>query len=138
MNSELQHSLYGGEISDYLTPQLPAQNHKQQHNNLGPDLESIYNQHVANKGSIDTTGLVSANINLNGLIERQEADPLMDMFRQTLSKVAQEINIEGEPVLTTNNVSTLLQPKNQSQDDIHQAQDAVQAALAELKELGAL
>lgn len=138
MNSELQHSLYGGEISDYLTPRLPAQNHTQQHNNLGPDLESIYNQHVANKGSIDTTGLISANINLNGLIERQEADPLMDMFKQTLNKVAQEINIEGEPALTTNNVSTLLQPKSQSQDDIHQAQDAVQAALAELKELGAL
>ena len=71
------------------------------------------------------------------MIERQP-DPFQSMLNNTLTKIAKEIGLEGDPGINQSSIPEIITPKNQTQGDIHHAQDAVAAALAELKNLGAL
>jgi hypothetical protein len=139
MNADHMHQLYGGDLSDHYIQSKPINYSKV---SLGHDdpgaLESIYNNSVRSKGAIDTTGLASPNLNLNGLIEQRPPDPMQTMLNNTLTKIAQDLGLEGDPAVNPVNIQSILTPKNPTQDDIHQAQDSVAAALEELKRLGAL
>ena len=138
MNAEHLQQLYGGEISDHFLRTNNIDLSKVSHgHDCGKDLSQIYNAEVKSKGSINTNGLVDPNVSLNGMIERTP-DPFQSMLNSTLTKIAKEIGLEGEPGMSQALIPDLLKPKNQTQDDIHRAQDAVATALAELKNLGAL
>jgi len=137
MNAEHMHQLYGGDIGDYLnTPKqgIKAIHSADQFSANDNALESIYNSQVKQKGAIDTTNIYVNRPNVQSLIERQP-DKFERMLADTLNRVAREIGaVDDVPVRTVPNV----QPKEQSQDDIHRAQDEVSRALEELKNLGAL
>jgi hypothetical protein len=137
MNAEHAHQLYGGDIGDYLnTPKqgLKAIHNTDQLNANDSALESIYSSQVKQKGAIDTSNIYVNRPNMQSLIERQP-DKFEQMLADTLNRVAREIGaVDETPVRDIPSV----QPKEQSQDDIHRAQDEVARALAELKDLGAL
>lgn len=139
MNADQMHQLYGGDLSDHYIQSKAIDYTKVNH---GPDdpsaLENIYNNSVRSKGAIDTTGLSSPNLNLNGLIEQRPPDPMQVMLNNTLTKIAQDLGLDGEPAINPVNIQSILTPKTPTQDDIHHAQDSVAAALEELKRLGAL
>lgn len=138
MNAEIQHQLYGGEIVDYITPNLPPKNNKTSNfvdPNSDSTLENIYTASVKNKGSIDTSGIYrSSNVPLQSLIER-EPDKFQQMLTDTLNQVAKDIGL-----IPNSSSSTLpsVTPKEQTVNDIQQAQDNIAQALQELKDLNAI
>ena len=137
MNAEHMHQHYGGDIGDYLNmPKqgLKAINNTDQFSVNDGALESIYDSQVKQKGAIDTSNIYVNRPNMQSLIERQP-DKFEQMLSDTLDRVAREIGaVDDVPVREVPSV----QPKEQSPDDIHRAQDEVARALAELKSLGAL
>jgi hypothetical protein len=138
VNAETQHQLYGGEIVDYITPNLPSKNNKTSNfvdPNSDSTLENIYNVSVKDKGSIDTSGIYrSSNVPLQSLIER-EPDKFQQMLTDTLNQVAKDIGL-----IPNSSSSTLpsVTPKEQTANDIQQAQDNIAQALQELKDLNAI
>ena len=138
MNAEIQHQLYGGEIVDYITPNLPPKNNKTSNfvdPNSDSTLENIYSTSVKDKGSIDTSGIYrSSNVPLQSLIER-EPDKFQQMLTDTLNQVAKDIGL-----IPNSSSSTLpsVTPKEQTVNDIQQAQDNIAQALQELKDLNAI
>jgi hypothetical protein len=136
MNAEQKQQLYGGEVSDYLTPVKIL--NKENVSSFDPtgDLTSIYKSQVQTKGAIDTKGLVSPNINLSSLIDQRLPDPMQNMLNQTLTRIAQEVGLEGETAVNTQTPELVL-PKEQKLSDIQQAQNNIMAAMAELKAMGA-
>ena len=69
---------------------------------------------------------------MDALIERQP-DPLVVQLQATLAQVAQEYGLTSDNQTNIDFKPTL---KDQSSDDIQQANDAVLKALEELKSLG--
>ena len=136
MNAEFQHQLYGGEIADYIAARKDA-NIINTISNTGDSksLESIYNNSIKNKGSIDTTNLLNPSFDFRSLIDHRDPDPLLQQLSDTIAKISADISLESEPLVDT---QAILAPKNQTQDDILHAQDNVARALAELKDLGAV
>jgi len=137
MNAEHLQQIYGGEISDYLKPKFVVQSENVSSFDPTGDITNIYKSQVQNKGAIDTKGLLGSNINLSALIDQRPPDPMQQMLNQTLSKIAQEHNFEGEPGVDKVKTPELVLPKDQTSNDIQQAQDNILAALAELKAMGA-
>jgi len=137
MNAEHMQQIYGGEISDYLKPKFIIQSENTSSFDPTGDITNIYTSQVQNKGSINTSNLLAPNVNLSSLIDQRPPDPMQQMLNQTLTKIAQEVGLEGEPGLDKQKMPELVLPKDQTSDDIKQAQDSVLAALAELKAMGA-
>lgn len=132
MNAEYAHQLFGGEISDHFKIQ----------GKLAPDfvnnilnndrkLEDIYNSQVKPVGNVTVTNSPT-NMSMDALIERQP-DPLVLQLQNTLSKVAQEYGLTSD---NQTNIDFKPALKDQSVDDMQQANDAVMKALEELKSLG--
>jgi len=138
MNAEYNHQIFGGDISDYFVTNNSTLPFRSNNNNNGRDLTQVYSTEVQSKGSIDTTGLVSVGVNLNNLIIDRSQDPLQAILNNTLTQIAKDVGLEVDPSISSATLPDILNPKNQTQDDIHRSQDAVAAALKELKELGAL
>lgn len=138
MNAEHLQQIYGGEISDYLKPKFVVQSENISSFDPTGDITNIYKSQVQNKGAIDTKGLLGPNINLSALIDQRPPDPMQQMLNQTLSKIAQEHNFEGEQSVDKLKTPELVLPKDQTSTDIQQAQDNILAALAELKAMGAV
>jgi hypothetical protein len=136
MNAEHMHQLYGGDMYDYLTPTKNL--NKENVSSFDPtgEITNIYTSQIQNKGAIDTKGLISSNINLTSLIDQQPPDPLQQMLNQTLSRIAQEHNLEGAPGVNKHNIPDLIVPRDQTADDINLAQNNILAALEELKSMG--
>lgn len=132
MNAEYNHQLYGGEISDHFTIQgkttpssiNPLLNNDQK-------LGDIYSAQVKPVGQVAITKSAT-NMNVNALIEHQP-DPLVQQLQDTLAKIAQDFALTPDSKVDVNFKPTL---KDQSADDINQANDAVMKALEELKALG--
>jgi len=132
VNAEYAHQLFGGEISDHFKIQ----------GKLAPDfvnnilnndrkLEDIYNSQVKPVGNVTVTNSPT-NMSMDALIERQP-DPLVLQLQNTLSKVAQEYGLTSD---NQTNIDFKPALKDQSVDDMQQANDAVMKALEELKSLG--
>ena len=139
MNAEYLQQIHGGEISDYFSLNKAIDHTKAIHGiDDGKSLSTIYNSQVKSKGSINTNGLIQPSINLNGLIDTRSSDPLASMLNDTINRISKEIGLEGDYDSLPANMNSIVNTKNQTQDDIHRSQDAVAAALKELKELGAL
>jgi len=138
MNAEHLQQIYGGEISDYLKPKFVVQSENVSSFDPTGDITNIYKSQVQNKGAIDTKGLLGPNINLSALIDQRPPDPMQQMLNQTLSKIAQKHNFEGELAVDKVKTPELVLPKDQTSNDIQQAQDSIIAALAELKAMGAV
>jgi hypothetical protein len=137
MNAEHLHQIYGGDIADYIN--LPKEGLKVvQSTDIAAAndnaLQNLYDSQVKNKGAIDTSNIYINRPNVQSLIERQP-DKCDQMLRDTLDRVAREIGITDDEVVRS---VPSVQPKEQTQDDIHRAQDEIARAMAELKELGAL
>jgi len=138
MNAEHMQQIYGGEIGDYLIPVKILNKENTSSLNPAGDITNIYTSQVQNKGSIDTSNLLVPNINLSSLIDQRPPDPMQQMLNQTLTKIAQEVGLEGELSVNFKKTPELVLPKDQTPDDIKQAQDSIAAALAELKAMGAV
>lgn len=132
MNAEYAHQLFGGEISDHFKIQ----------GKLAPDfvnnilnndqkLGDIYSAQVKPVGNVTVTNSPT-NMSMDALIERQP-DPLVLQLQNTLSKVAQEYGLTSD---NQTNIDFKPALKDQSVDDMQQANDAVMKALEELKSLG--
>ena len=134
MNPEHLHQLFGGEVSDHfkiqgrLAPEFTADllNNDQK-------LGDIYSARVKPVGKVAVTNSPT-NINMEALIEHQP-DPLVLQFQDTLSRIASEHGLTSDDFTNVNFTPSI---KDQSSDDLQRANDAVQKALAELKELGEL
>jgi len=137
MNAEHLQQIYGGEISDYLKPKFVVQSENVSSFDPTGDITNIYTAQVQNKGAIDTKGLIGPNINLSALIDQRPPDPMQQMLNQTLTQIAREHGLEGEPGVDKVKTPELVLPKDQTSNDIQQAQDNILAALAELKAMGA-
>jgi len=138
MHSEHLQQIYGGEISDYLKPKFVIQNENTSSFDPTGDITNIYTSQVQNKGAIDTRGLLGPNINLSSLIDQRPPDPMQQMLNNTLSQIARDHGLEGEPSIDKIKIPELVLPKDQTSDDIKQAQDSVMAALEELRAMGAV
>ena len=139
MNAEYTQQIYGGEIGDYLTKTNAIDFSKVSHGpDIGTDIANIYNNQVASKGRIETTNLLASNINLTSLIDQRPPDPMQQMLNNTITKIAKEVGLEGDPSPIQSDINVLLKPRDQSSSDIQQAQNNIAAALAELKSLGAI
>ncbi|CAB5226423.1 hypothetical protein UFOVP760_199 [uncultured Caudovirales phage] len=136
MNAEYLHQQYGGDISDHIRIQnKTAQEYFNQVDN-GEQLSNIYNTQVKSKGRVNVTNSFLA-FNPNQLIERPQEDQISLSFKATLNKVATEIGLtDADGVAYHPDYNPLL--RDQTSDDIQQANDAVQKALDELKSLGEL
>lgn len=132
MNAEYAHQLFGGEISDHFKIQgkLAADFTNNILNN-DRKLEDIYNSQVKPVGNVTVTNSPT-NMSMDALIERQP-DPLVLQLQNILSKVAQEYGLTSD---NQTNIDFKPALKDQSVDDIQQANDAVMKALEELKSLG--
>lgn len=134
MNFEHLQQLYGGEISDYIKIQnkIAPEYHNQIDN--GEQLSNIYNAQVKTKGSVNVTNSILA-FNPKHLIDRPAEDPITVSFKETLNKVAAEIGLSDADGVTYHpDYNPML--KDQTSNDMQQANDAVQKALDELKALG--
>jgi hypothetical protein len=124
--------LYGGEISDHFKVRnvqspTPADNLTANTQQLG----DVYNAKVKPVGQVVVTNSPT-NINMNALIERQP-DPLILQLQNTLAKIAQEYNLTSDKHVNNNFEPSL---RDQTDNDLQQANDAVLKALEELKSLG--
>jgi len=131
MNAEYSHQLYGGEVSDYFKKvginQVPYNT-----NNINEQkLENIYSVQVKPVGQINITNSPT-NMSLESLIER-EPDPLLQQLQNTLTQI-----IRQQDFVSDNNINFKPTFKDQTGEDIQQANDAVLRALEELKSLGEL
>lgn len=134
MNAEYRQQLYGGEISDHFTIQSKsALNFVDTFGNNAQKLEDIYNVQVKPVGAVAVTHS-SRNLNPSSLIER-EPDPIVQQLQATLTKIATEHGLIPDSKINTNFTPDI---KDQSIDDIQQANDAVAKALEELKALNEL
>jgi hypothetical protein len=126
------HQLYGGEVSDHFKVQgkLISEIINATPNN-DQRLGDIYNSQVKPIGNVTVTNS-STNMSVDALIERQP-DPLVQQLQNTLTRIAQEYGVMPDNTTNTNFKPTL---KDQSNNDIQQANDAVLKALEELKALG--
>ena len=132
MNAEYAHQLFGGEISDHFKIQGKlAPNFVDSFFNNDQRLGDIYNSQVKPVGQVAVTNSPT-NISMDALIERQP-DPLVNQLQDTLAKIAQEYSLTSD---TRTNVNFTPSLKDQSNNDIQQANDAVNRALEELKSLG--
>jgi len=132
MNSEHLHQFYGGEISDHFKIQgKSAPEPVEFIFNNDQKLGDIYNARVKPIGQIAVTN-TPTNMSLDALIEKQP-DPLALQLQATLSKVAQEYGLISDDKTNVDFKPTL---RDQSSNDIQQANDAVLKALEELKSLG--
>ena len=138
MNAEHLQQILGGEISDYLKPTFVVQSENVSNFDPTGDITNIYTSQVQNKGAIDTKGLIGPNINLSALIDQRPPDPMQQMLNNTITKIAQEHGLEGELSVNPKLTPELVLPKDQTPNDIKQAQDSIIAALAELKAMGAV
>ena len=136
MNPEHLQQIYGGEISDHIKIQGKT---APEFNNVldnGEQLSNIYNSQVKAKGSVSVTNSVIA-FNPHQLFERPAEDPISLSFKDTLNRVATEIGlIDADGVRYSPDYNPML--RAQSSSDIQQANDAVERALQELKELNEL
>lgn len=130
-NPELMQQLWGGDIGDYLNRPNPKATDFQVKLNSG-QLENVYSSQVQPKGpvKVSATGL---GFNPASLIERGEPDVLSIQLQQTLSKIAHDYGITPDGQTNTSFTPAL---RDQSKDDLQQADDAVRRALEELKSLG--
>lgn len=126
------HQLYGGEVSDHFKVQgkLISEIINATPNN-DQRLGDIYNSQVKPIGNVTVTNSPT-NMSVDALIERQP-DPLVQQLQNTLTRVAHEYGLMPDNTTNTNFKPTL---KDQSNNDIQQANDAVLKALEELKALG--
>lgn len=134
-NPEHLQQIYGGEINDYYTQQKPIDYNATSLDQGDQVLGDIYQAQVKAKGSIDTTGIYrSTHVPLQALIERQP-DKFERMLSDTLSQIAKVVDITNKDNMVTIPSVT---PKEQTQNDIAQAQDNVARAMQELVQLGAI
>jgi len=136
MNSEIKHQLYGGDISDYMSPMYEQRSFEDpQHTDK--NLANIYDTQIKGQPSIDTTGLTAAGT--AGISIPRQRDPHFDVLdaqlRNTLNAIAQQIGLTSDNA-PSNNVSVNI--KNQTQTDIEAANNNVLQALRELKDLKAI
>lgn len=133
MNFEHLQQLYGGEISDYIKIQnkIAPEYHNQIDN--GEQLSNIYNAQVKTKGSVNVTNSILA-FDPKHLIDRPAEDPITASLKETLNKVAAEIGLsDADGAIYHPDYNPML--KDQTSNDMQQANDAVQKALDELKAL---
>lgn len=134
MNAENAHQLFGGEISDHFKIQGKlASDFTDSFFENDQKLGNIYSNQVKPVGQINVTSS-PINMSVESLIERQP-DPLIQQLQATLAKIAQQHNLTPDNKVNT---EFKLVMKDQSADDIQQANDAVMKALEELKSLGEL
>lgn len=132
MNAEHAHQLFGGEVSDHFVIQGKlAPDFVDSFLNNDQKLGDVYNSQVKPVGHVAVTNSPT-NISMDALIERQP-DPLVNQLQDTLSKIAREYSLTSDTQTNTGFTPSL---KDQSNDDIQQANDAVRKALEELKSLG--
>jgi uncharacterized protein (UPF0210 family) len=134
MNAEYLQQIYGGEISDHIKIQNKTAPDFYNKIENGEQLTNIYNTQVKSKGSVNVTNSFLA-FNPKQLIERPQEDQISLNFKETLNKVASEIGLtDADGVTYHPDYNPLL--RDQTSNDIQQANDAVQKALDELKSLG--
>ena len=134
MNPEHAHQLFGGEISDHIRVQgKSAPDFTDSFFKNDQKLGDIYNAQVKPVGKIAVTNSPT-NMSMDALIERQP-DPLALQLQNALSQIAAEHGLTTDNATNTNFTPTI---KDQSSDDLQQANDAVLKALEELKSLGEL
>jgi len=134
MNAEYMHQMYGGEISDHIKIQNKTAPDFLKSVDSSEQLTNIYNNQVKPKGAVNATSTFLA-FNPNQLIERPTEDSISMSFKATLNKVAAEIGLtDADGIRYSPEYNPLL--KNQSNNDIQQASDAVNKAIEELKSLG--
>jgi len=134
MNSEHLQQLYGGEISNFVKIQNKTAPDYINQNNNSDQLSNVYNAQVKPKGSINATNSILA-FNPKHLIDQPTEDPLIVSLRETLNKVATEIGLtDADGIRHSPEYNPML--RDQSSDDLNQANDAVLKALEELKTLG--
>jgi len=132
VNAEHAHQLFGGEVSDHFVIQGKlAPDFVDSFLNNDQKLGDVYNSQVKPVGHVAVTNSPT-NISMDALIERQP-DPLVNQLQDTLSKIAREYSLTSDTQTNTGFTPSL---KDQSNDDIQQANDAVRKALEELKSLG--
>jgi len=134
VNAEYTHQLFGGEISDHFKIQGKlAPEFVDNFFNNDQKLGDIYNTQVKPVGQVSVTNSPT-NMNVSSLIER-EPDPLGIQLQNTLSKLAAEHGLIPDSSTNVDFKPTL---KDQSTEDIQQANYAVLKALEELKTLGGI
>lgn len=134
MNAEYAHQLFGGEISDHFVIQGKlAPEFVDSFFNNNQRLDDIYTSQVKPTGQVAVSNSPT-NISMDALIERQP-DPIVNQLQDTLAKIAQEHGLTSDSKINTDVTLSL---RDQSNDDIRQANDAVLKALEELKSLGAV
>ena len=134
MNAEYAHQLFGGEISDHFIIQGKlAPKFVDSFFNNNQRLDDIYTSQVKPIGQVAVSNSPT-NISMDALIERQP-DPIVNQLQDTLAKIAQEHGLTSDSKINTDVTLSL---RDQSNDDIRQANDAVLKALEELKSLGAV
>lgn len=133
INPETMQQLWGGEIGDYTNTLHPKATDFQVILNSN-QLENVYASQVQPKGSVKVSA-TGIGFNPASLIDQREPDVLSIQLQQTLSKIAQEHGITSDASVNINFTPTI---KDQSSDDLRQANDAVRKALEELKTLGEL
>jgi hypothetical protein len=134
VNAEHAHQLFGGEVSDHFVIQGKlAPDFVDSFFNNDQKLGDVYNSQVKPVGHVAVTNSPT-NIRMDALIER-EPDPLVHQLQNTLTKIAQEHGLTSD---SKTNADFTPSFRDQSNDDIQQANDAVLKALEELKSLGAV
>ena len=134
MNAEYAHQLFGGDISDHFTIQgKQSTEFTKSFFNNDQKLADIYKSQVEPVGQVKVTNSPT-NVSMEALIERQP-DPLVQQLQNTLTKIAHDYGFTSDSQTNTNFTPEL---KDQSTNDIQQANDAVLKALEELKALGEL
>ena len=134
MNAEYMHQFYGGEVSDHFIIQgKTAPEFVDTFFNNDQRLSDIYNSQVKPVGQVAVTNSPT-NVSMDALIERQP-DPLIQQLQTTLAKIAREHSLTSDNKTDANFTPVI---KDQTTDDIQQANDAVTKALEELKALNEL
>jgi hypothetical protein len=126
--------IYGGEISDHIKIHNQTVPDIYKVVDSGEQLTNIYNSQVKSKGAVDVSNSILA-FNPKNLFERPAEDPISISFKDTLNKVAVEIGLtDADGLRYSPEYNPML--RDQSSDDLNQANDAVLKALEELRTLG--
>jgi hypothetical protein len=134
VNAEHAHQLFGGEISDHIRIQgKTAPDFTDSFLKNDQRLGDIYSSQVKPVGKVAVTNSPT-NMSIDALIERQP-DPLALQLQNALSQIAAEHGLTADSMTDVNFTPSI---KDQSSDDVQQANDAVMKALEELKSLGEL
>jgi len=135
MNPETSHQLYGGELSDYLLPRKIAERAYEDPETSTKNIGDIYDSQIKGKPAIDTTNIYS-NKSAPTSFERDPTSVKIEQrLQSTLQKIAHELNINNEP---QKNMNDTLGLKQQSTNDVEQANQNVLNALKELKDMKAI